>query len=535
VPSRKSGVIASRHKESAMEWPRFPFKLILPFVLLALLLVGRPGPEAILAGEDAAPQPMPTVAKEDLRYDGKPFSYWEFYAQTELKAERRIDAVRALGAFGAAGYAREATASIVALVKEYRDECIPCLPDGSQKPTLDERVIIEAALAVRKIGPKAAPGLLSHLHHKTVREFAEKLLRGSDIPATAIPLLIHLAQARDREIGDVAVHFLSSALEANEHFTEVLKKALPAREVKPFIHSMVWAGEHGSAQDATRVLNKMGKLAKPAVGFLVKTEILGGEAASDAAREALATLKPRPQERIPGLLECLESVWTSHQKGAADKLAEMGQAAQSARAALIKALKKPISGQEDNDDRKAKLAIVAALEKIGAEKREIVAGIIEFLDRGFSAELHQEMLRKLMKLEKDPTILVPVLKRALQKQLPDRKQKGREWSIAYGRPASADELDDPIPEIVAALGKQGAKAKTAVPLLVKAYQAFESKEKRILIVTTLGAIGPEAEAALPLLNQAFQADNADLRRAAALAIKAVFPTQKKPPKKSGKE
>src|SRR5262245_61994396 len=54
--------------------------------------------------------------REDLRYDGKPFAYWETFPRTELKAERRIEALRAMAAFGSRGYAKEATAALVEML-----------------------------------------------------------------------------------------------------------------------------------------------------------------------------------------------------------------------------------------------------------------------------------------------------------------------------------------------------------------------------------------------------------------------------------
>ena len=49
----------------------------------------------------------PSGGPEGLRYDGKPFEYWHHYMRTELKSERRVEAIRALAAFGVrAAYTR---------------------------------------------------------------------------------------------------------------------------------------------------------------------------------------------------------------------------------------------------------------------------------------------------------------------------------------------------------------------------------------------------------------------------------------------
>src|SRR5262249_29174077 len=93
------------------------------------------------------------VKKEDLRYDGKPFSYWRHYWPTEQKLEGRIDSLRAMPAFGTNGYAEEATAAIIELISEYRDVEFLFLSEGG---TRDEQLLWEALKATAKIGPDAA-------------------------------------------------------------------------------------------------------------------------------------------------------------------------------------------------------------------------------------------------------------------------------------------------------------------------------------------------------------------------------------------
>ena len=81
---------------------------------------------------------------DELRYDGKPFSYWETYPRTELKPERRIDALRAMAAFGSRGYAKEATAVIVEMLKDYDNDADAFADAEPQKATPDQRIINEA-------------------------------------------------------------------------------------------------------------------------------------------------------------------------------------------------------------------------------------------------------------------------------------------------------------------------------------------------------------------------------------------------------
>src|SRR5262245_42925673 len=91
--------------------------------LLGLLL----GAAGVGAGEpDSGPRPVagdrPTGRREDLRYDDKNFEEWRTFALTEVKATRRLEAVRALREFGLRGYAKEAVSTILEIVRDYERE-----------------------------------------------------------------------------------------------------------------------------------------------------------------------------------------------------------------------------------------------------------------------------------------------------------------------------------------------------------------------------------------------------------------------------
>jgi hypothetical protein len=57
--------------------------------------------------------------KELLRYGGKNFDEWRTVLATDLKPEVRAEAIKALSAFGANGYGREATLAIVEAMRGY--------------------------------------------------------------------------------------------------------------------------------------------------------------------------------------------------------------------------------------------------------------------------------------------------------------------------------------------------------------------------------------------------------------------------------
>ncbi len=80
--------------------------------------------------------PKNGLANTSLRYDGKTFDEWRMLWRTELKTERRTEAIRALAAFGRAGYGKEATEAILEVVKEYDWTFIDGSPVGNLKNTL---------------------------------------------------------------------------------------------------------------------------------------------------------------------------------------------------------------------------------------------------------------------------------------------------------------------------------------------------------------------------------------------------------------
>ena len=63
--------------------------------------------------------------------------------------------------------------------------------------------------------------------------------------------------------------------------------------------------------------------------------------------------------------------------------------------------------------------------------------------------------------------------------------------------------------LIAALGDQGEKAASAVPLLLKVFDQADGLTK-LAIVETLGRIGPSAKAALPLLTRLSASAKAEL-------------------------
>ncbi len=90
---------------------------------------------------NASPAPIASPAgagfdKSNLRYDGKTFDTWRTTWKTELSTEKRLEAVKALAAFGRAGYGKEAAEAILDVAGQYDFNFIDSTPEGKLKETV---------------------------------------------------------------------------------------------------------------------------------------------------------------------------------------------------------------------------------------------------------------------------------------------------------------------------------------------------------------------------------------------------------------
>ncbi len=78
-----------------------------------------PAPAQAVAATESVTSQSAGVNKIRLRYDGKRFSEWQTIWKNELSNERRLEAAKALAAFGRAGYGEEAAEAILDVAGEY--------------------------------------------------------------------------------------------------------------------------------------------------------------------------------------------------------------------------------------------------------------------------------------------------------------------------------------------------------------------------------------------------------------------------------
>jgi hypothetical protein len=185
----RPAVDALKEREEDMERPRLLRRLVLGLGTLllgtsALACLRSWARESERPPEDSPPleaiSPWPDLPQEALRYDGKSFNEWRTILMTDLKPEKRIEAITALTAFGTKGYADEATAALLQGLKRFSDDttarcaaigAIDAVDHNAKGVTAaliaalkdkDDEVRCQAAEVLGKIGPdaKAAAPLL---------------------------------------------------------------------------------------------------------------------------------------------------------------------------------------------------------------------------------------------------------------------------------------------------------------------------------------------------------------------------------------
>jgi RNA polymerase sigma factor (sigma-70 family) len=145
------------------------------------------GPERGAAEKVAqAKAEEPAPDKEQLRYEGKNFGHWRDVLRNELKPAIRIEALQALGAFGANGYAEEVAVVILDVMRAYdptRDnretEPVTAPPQppgrigfGNLEPPLGmgTKFMQTAQDTLAQIGPPVLPAVMKDWEKRSLKQ-----------------------------------------------------------------------------------------------------------------------------------------------------------------------------------------------------------------------------------------------------------------------------------------------------------------------------------------------------------------------------
>jgi RNA polymerase sigma factor (sigma-70 family) len=434
----------------------------------------------------AAIQPdPPALAKDEprkdkLRYDGKTFEYWRDFLTDELKPERRLEAMRAMGAFGVRGYASEASAAIVKLMREYRMDDYALVSNIDERNTTpDQKVVREAAMALFKIGPAAAPILLEDLGQEDLRTFVAGVFRTYvPVPESAVPRLAQLISTGRKDTRDTAAVILSTGWNLEWQWKTVLPDA-NEQQLKALVRALT---------------------------AIVVENAQGTRGPASDARTAAAVL-----------------------------LGLLGPEARAAAPVLVKALLAAGGGERSEDlgpETQYQLTILLALEKIQPGNKQLAPALARLLaQKDANSWAQHAAFQLLRKVDPDLEHLVPALAAYMEHQLNRPEVQGTPGQMigTFGRISLFGfSRGQEVQEIAALFEKLGPKAGDVMPVLSKAFKKWTGSTP-LAIVKTWTKMGSAARDALPLLYQAVadgertgrSEDARRLRDAANEAIKAI--------------
>ncbi len=265
---------------------------------------------------------------------------------------------------------------------------------------------------------------------------------------------------------------------------------------------------------ATYALGQLGPKAADAVPALMALleDTQQYEYVRGAAAWALGRIGDR--QAVPLLTETLESKHVSVRRNAPLALGNLEEASKEAVPKLLELVKDP--------DATVRVNSAVALWKIEKHQRAVPA-LVEMIQKGAGPAPYEATVA-LGRLEADPSILVPGLTAALQRDDPDVRRAaaraiGKIGPVAI--PQLAGPLADPNPAVrraaVEALGWMGEPA--VKPLIVAL--GNEAPEARAAAARALGRLGPKAKAAGPKLIETINDRNPEVREAVAKAIKEI--------------
>ena len=295
-----------------------------------------------------------------MRYDGKDFTWWQQELHTELKAELRVEALKAMGAFGANGYGEEAAAAILRVMKVH--------DIASTYP--DEQMVCQAAdFALRKIGASATKSLIPAVKSKdkNTRRFAALMLRRFPPSKDALPALIAATKDVDpgvrlyavpalEKYGAEAVPALIASLRDTEYdvsFSAAVVLATMGQSVKGVVPKLIAAREQIciARKNALEALRGMRPQPDPEIVIPTLIERLADED-RDVQEIAIAYVRdigPRARQAVPALIKAFSKVYRDNRVLVVEALGEIGPEAKAA----IPLIREAATQDSDKDLRKA--------------------------------------------------------------------------------------------------------------------------------------------------------------------------------------
>jgi HEAT repeat protein len=261
------------------------------------------------------------INRDALRYGGKDFNRWRRELLTELRPDTRVEGLKALSAFGANGYAAEATKSVLEMMRGY---------DIEKMDRDDEKVVGAGLEALKKIGPAAVPELRKAMKgdNRHARDFAVAGLGqlGPDAKE-ALPDLMKMVRDKDP---DLRMSALSAVVAIDRNTKGIVQALIPAlydparrglalssliqlnlppangpeaKELVPALIAALGDKDVNIRNGVVSLLRPYGAQAQKAIPVLIKIlkeESLSGDTANPIA-EILGAIGPAAKEAVPAL------------------------------------------------------------------------------------------------------------------------------------------------------------------------------------------------------------------------------------------
>lgn len=410
-----------------------------------------------LRGPFAAIQPERVEAQSGVfRYDGKTFEQWQTTWAKELKTDQRLEALRAMTAFGTHGFGKEATEVVIEIVREH------CKELGSEQGVDDQDPIFkEARTALIRIGPASSLPLLECLKD-SARNLGPlaRIFMEVELHPSAVPILVKLVQGDNPDWSTLALQTLGNTLQ---------KKTVPIEIESTLLDSV-----------------KKGKYAKKFIDVLQRAMTV--DRTRRPAVLIARTLGPTAQPLSETLLEVVQKRLVGSPSSA--PVQDM--------CVTIEAL-----GRVQGDPNRA-LPVLAGFVGNRTERREVrssaVKAVAEFgpvVPPGILLEVLDdvigcEALEALVKIQASPVHVVPRLLQALNREVDGPARPGNDAAPSL-TPIAVVSARPNLKFIRCSLdyfGQIGPQAPDAVPVLVQVFNKVS--EVRPQVVAVLEKIGPSA-------------------------------------------
>jgi HEAT repeat protein/protein involved in polysaccharide export with SLBB domain/beta-lactamase regulating signal transducer with metallopeptidase domain len=294
-------------------------------------------------GPEEAEAPPPAAARQALRYGGKSFEQWRTEVLTDLSPKVRVQAIKALGAFGVNGYSGEAMHAILQVIAGYAYD-----PRGMVEE--DTSIFNAADEACDKMGEAGVPFLREALRspNRNVRRFVAHTLSRAGA-REAVPDLLKLVTDKDAVVRVLAIGAV-----------ENLDPKAPGA-VKPLL---------GALKDESDQVRAAAAAALRVAGDKAASAALA-EALKDSSREvrvaalgALIQLNGVQASIAPALVPLLADEDRNLRNSASNMLQAMGPRAREVVPALMAVLQKK--------DDTARFLAVQALGAIGPDAKAAI-------------------------------------------------------------------------------------------------------------------------------------------------------------------